>query len=77
MKQTLSECSTPHEQVEYLCNRWFDNATTYAKNETAIDHLHGVWSALMIYDSDPATRKMVDEYADKCYARRDELRADV
>ena len=32
--KTLSECTTPHEQIEYLCNRWIDLAKTYTENET-------------------------------------------
>ena len=77
MSKTLSECNTPHEQIEYLCNRWIDLAKTYNENETARDHLHGVWCALKVYDINPETLKMVQRYESKCVARRDELRGEL
>ena len=73
----ISDCNTPHEQMEYLCDKWLSNAKTYLQNETARDHLHGAWCALMTHNASRETLKMVSDYEGECIARRDQLRIEL
>ena len=63
-----------HDHLEFICNRWYENATTEAQNEAAADWCHGMWIALAnISPTNINTMKMVDTYRLKCVERRGEF----